>query len=139
LFLLSPHNIISVQNSFQVQKANCVPENGPGDSGRLIRHRRSPLDLLGTQQFPADQVPENTAAEALGQLCVFRPRDLMEERLVHKSLGHQDKQMRMEIDPVPDVLESGNIPGGQHAPGHDLEEAAWGGRLFAFILCKGDL
>ena len=62
------------------------------------------LGPFGAEKFFADKIREDLPGEELRQPGVVDPGDLVEgARLVHSALGHQEMQMRVEIDPV--VLE----------------------------------
>jgi len=77
---------------------------------------------FGTQKLLVDQKPKNLSSEDLSQPRVVDPGDLMEEAcLIHSTLGHQEMDVGVEIDPVAECLNGGNNSGHQLAPGCYLE------------------
>jgi hypothetical protein len=82
----------------------------------------NPLCPFRAEEFLADKIGENLAAEELSQSRVVDPGDLMEEdRLVHPVLGHQEMEVGVKIHPVPKCLSGRNNSGHKVAPGHDFE------------------
>jgi hypothetical protein len=70
---------------------------------------------------------QHLPGEDLGQPRVIDPRDLMEDaRRVDAALGHQEMEVRVKIDPVPEGLDGGNDPRRKRAPGHNFEIAGQG-------------
>jgi hypothetical protein len=63
------------------------------------------LGPFRAQQLLADKHRQGLPGENLGQPRVVDPRDLMEDAcLVHSALSHQEMEVRVKIDPVPEIL-----------------------------------
>jgi len=74
----------------------------------------NPLRPFGAEKLPADKKPENLAGKELSQPGVVDPGDPMEHPgLVHSSLGHQEMEMGVEIDPGSEGLDGGDDSGHQ--------------------------
>jgi hypothetical protein len=70
---------------------------------------QKPLGPLRAEKLLADQKREHFPSEDLGQPRVVHPRDLMEDvRLVGPAFGHQEMEVRVKIDPVPEGLDGGD-------------------------------
>ncbi len=87
-----------------------------------VAPRKDPLGPFGTQQLLADEHRQDLSGEKLSQPRVVDAGDLMEDPgLVHSALGHQEMEMRVEVDPVAKGLDGGNDPGCECTPGYDLK------------------
>jgi len=74
------------------------------------------------QEFLADEISEDLAAEELRQLGVVDPGDLAKDaRLVHPALGHQEMEVRVISNPSSEGLNRRDDSGHQLAWGHGFE------------------
>jgi hypothetical protein len=84
--------------------------------------RKQPLSPVRAQQPLTDQKPQNLPGEDLLQPLVVEPWDLMEDaRLIHPALGHQEMEMRVEIDAGPERLDDGDNTGLKCFPRYGLK------------------
>ena len=68
--------------------------------------RENALSPFRIQQLLADKHRQNLAGENSGKPRVVQPRDLMKDpRLIHSALGHQEMEVHVKIDPVPEGLD----------------------------------
>jgi len=74
------------------------------------------------EEFPANKKRQHLAAEDLGQAQIVDPGNLMEDAgRVRPALRHQEMEMRVEIDAVPEGLDDGDNPRLERRPGRSLQ------------------
>ena len=84
---------------------------GPGphpamDIESRVPPGKDPLGPLRAQELLTDQKPQDFPGENLGQPHVIQSRDPMENPSpVHSPFGHQEMQVGMKVDPVPEGLD----------------------------------
>ena len=77
---------------------------------------------FGAEELPGDGGSQDLAGEEFRQPGVVVPGDFVEEaRLIHSTLGHQELEVRVTIDPVYERLNGGNNPGHQLPAGYHLK------------------
>ena len=80
------------------------------------------LRPLRAEKFPADEKRQGLPGEDLRQPRVVHPRDLIEDaRRVHAALGHQEMEVGLEINPVPEGLDGSDNTGLEGHPRRGLK------------------
>jgi hypothetical protein len=87
-----------------------------------VRPGENPLRPVRAQQLLSDEHRQDLPGEELRQPRVVDPRDRLEiARCVHPPFGHQEVEVRVEIDPVPKSLDGGDGARDELFPRHGLE------------------
>ena len=93
------------------------PQTKPGAPATVdveagVRPRENALGPLRAQEPFTDKKRQDLPAEDLGQPRVVQTRKPVEDpRPVHAALGQQEMQVRVEVDPIPEGLDSNNDAG----------------------------
>jgi hypothetical protein len=82
----------------------------------------NPIRPLRAEKLPADKEGQAFAVEDFGEPRVVEPRDPMEDAcLIRSALGHEQMQMGMKIDAIPERLDDGRNPRLEGRSGHGPE------------------
>lgn len=89
----------------------------------------NPLGPFGAQELLVNQESQGLSGKEFGQPGVVEAGDLLEDaRLVYSALGHQDMEVRVEIDPVAEGLDGSNDSGPKLAARDRLKIARQGAK-----------